>query len=537
MKVMRNWKLLIQLILAGFWLAFSSCSRVTEPAGVLVIGIDGLSVEGFQRAHTPVLDSLARSGILSLNTSSVHPSISGPAWASHFYGTGPEVHGITTNRQGYDEVPVPEDCKEGSTGFPTLWNLVKSGYPDRKTALFYDWDGLLKLYPASVIDTAALITGSPEIASTAAEWIRKNRPVLAFVYFGEPDETGHTYGWDSRQYISEIEAVDKAIGRMMAKISDPASEEKYVVMVISDHGGKGYSHGGESPEEMTVPWMVSGPGIPANVMMGKPNSIVNSAPEIARILNLEVPSCWTGIAPDFTDKEIIRPVDAEEPLYVPAAFPVQSQGVYFQSQAIDFECSDPEAVVRYTLDGSEPEPRSPSIHQPLLVTKSAVVRYAAFRGPYKSKADSFVFILGRRINVLYPESNREQRLDDVFYRGFRGSLPDSDSLAIYDSTALIAGLSELSDVQAVRLWLFPPSGREFSVDHLNVSVWGAVSPDSFKKLGEGTIDLTRREITDLTGWHKSITPGRVKWVKLVFNGAQAGQDKVPLAWLRHIAVE
>lgn len=56
---------------------------------VLLIGLDGVSPEGFQYASTPVMDDLISKGCLSLKTRAVLPTVSAPNWATILWGTGP----------------------------------------------------------------------------------------------------------------------------------------------------------------------------------------------------------------------------------------------------------------------------------------------------------------------------------------------------------------------------------------------------------------------------------------------------------------
>ena len=64
---------------------------------VILIGIDGVSAEGFQYSNTPVMNSLISKGAISLKTRGVMPTVSAPNWATILSGAGPEQHGVTSN--------------------------------------------------------------------------------------------------------------------------------------------------------------------------------------------------------------------------------------------------------------------------------------------------------------------------------------------------------------------------------------------------------------------------------------------------------
>ena len=64
---------------------------------IIVIGIDGMSPDGIQKADTPTLDSMIQEGAATMHARSVLPSSSSPNWASMIMGADTEQHGITSN--------------------------------------------------------------------------------------------------------------------------------------------------------------------------------------------------------------------------------------------------------------------------------------------------------------------------------------------------------------------------------------------------------------------------------------------------------
>ena len=78
---------------------FCSLTGFSAPKAkrVVLIALDGISVEGFQKANTPNLDALLKEGVLSIQTRVVMPSVTLPNWTSHLTGSGPEQHGIVDN--------------------------------------------------------------------------------------------------------------------------------------------------------------------------------------------------------------------------------------------------------------------------------------------------------------------------------------------------------------------------------------------------------------------------------------------------------
>ena len=59
---------------------------------VIVIGIDGMSPDGIQKAATPTLDSILKVAAYTFTCQAVLPTSSSPNWASMIMGAGPDKH-------------------------------------------------------------------------------------------------------------------------------------------------------------------------------------------------------------------------------------------------------------------------------------------------------------------------------------------------------------------------------------------------------------------------------------------------------------
>jgi arylsulfatase A-like enzyme len=60
------------------------------------------------------------------------------------------------------------------------------------------------------------------------------------------------------------------------------------------HGGHGLSHGDDVPEDLTIPWVISGPGVRSSQLIARPVSIMDAAPTLAHLLGLAAPAEWQG---------------------------------------------------------------------------------------------------------------------------------------------------------------------------------------------------------------------------------------------------
>jgi predicted AlkP superfamily pyrophosphatase or phosphodiesterase len=90
-------------------------------------------------------------------------------------------------------------------------------------------------------------------------------PTAVFLYIGQVDETGHAHGFHPsvKPYIDAIERADKHVGEAVEAVrARPTfANEQWLVLVTSDHGGKGTGHGGghNEPEILNSFMIVSGP--------------------------------------------------------------------------------------------------------------------------------------------------------------------------------------------------------------------------------------------------------------------------------------
>jgi hypothetical protein len=203
---------------------------------------------------------------------------------SIFHSVPPSRHGITTN-----------DWQPMARPLPGL--IEQANMANRKTAFFYNWDPLrnlctpLQLHYAYFRNNAYtdLENGDNVIASEAVRYIQSDAPDFAFVYLSIADTAGHMYGWMSPEYLLQVERVDFALGLLLDGLPDDAT-----ILVHSDHGGHERTHGTDMPEDMTITWIMAGPGIRQNYVIQQPVSLLDTAPTLAAILNVPTHRDWEG---------------------------------------------------------------------------------------------------------------------------------------------------------------------------------------------------------------------------------------------------
>lgn len=266
---------------------------MTETQRVILFLIDGMRPDGLLAAETPTLDRLRAAGAHTLTARTVMPSMTLPCHASLVLGVPPTRHGITTNVWTPQARPVPGlfDVLAGA-------GLV--------TAFFYNWEELRDLARPGALHAAFMIKdvtgdGTPdsEVARLAAGWLREHPFHFAFVYLGATDIAGHAWGWMSAPYLAAISHADRCIGEVLDVLRMDAFQagklpDDLTVIVTSDHGGHDQTHGTDRPEDMTIPVILSGPGIPAGISIQRPVQITDLAPTITRLLGVPAPGEWIG---------------------------------------------------------------------------------------------------------------------------------------------------------------------------------------------------------------------------------------------------
>jgi hypothetical protein len=68
----------------------------------------------------------------------------------------------------------------------------------------------------------------------------------------------------------------------------------YTAIVHSDHGGHDRNHGTDLEEDMTIPWMAVGPAIKKGHTIQSQVSLLDTAPTIAKLLELKPHRDWEG---------------------------------------------------------------------------------------------------------------------------------------------------------------------------------------------------------------------------------------------------
>jgi hypothetical protein len=260
----KNTLLLILVMTMIFGLAQASQKRK-----VLVIGMDGVRSDALQMANTPNLDALIASGFYTYDSWHCGITVSGPSWSTIFTGVWFPKHGVTDNSYAGSHFD----------NYPYYPKRVKEVKPSLYASQIVDWAPMSTSVTNEGFDAKIVRTENDCAAVAAAAQTQLLNPNLdaLTVYFAKIDNIGHSSGFSPSNpaYMAAIHEVDSFIGRVMntLKSRPDYANEDWLVLITTDHGGTGTSHGGNSDVERHIWWIASGKDIISRqVMASDPGS-------------------------------------------------------------------------------------------------------------------------------------------------------------------------------------------------------------------------------------------------------------------------
>lgn len=256
---------------------------------VLLISVDGV------RSDALVQMALAREvfakGAVSMNASSVFPSVTLPCHMTMFHSVDPDRHGTMTNTYMPQVRPVRGLCE-----------VLKDG--GKTCAMFYNWEQLRDLARPGSLAYSLMLKGRHEdtpdspvatyrqsndaVTTAAIECMQRKGPDFVFLYLAFSDDAGHKFGWMSAEYFDALENSLQNILRVLEE-----KPEEYTVLITSDHGGHGRTHGTDLPEDTTIPMFYFGKQFEAGKRFSG-GSILDIAPTIAKIMDIPPAEEWEG---------------------------------------------------------------------------------------------------------------------------------------------------------------------------------------------------------------------------------------------------
>jgi predicted AlkP superfamily pyrophosphatase or phosphodiesterase len=297
----------IRISLSFLLFPFSLSAQAPDIQHVIVIGVDGMSPDGILKAKTPTIDSILKVAAYSWKCEAVLPTSSSPNWASMIMGAGPDKHGITSNAWQPHKQTIKLEC-EGTKGngkssgmWPTIFGELRRQKPESNIACFNDWLAFNRLFEKGVVNRqrdaillqAASHHGYKGITNKSARYFKKKKPNLMFVHLDHVDHAGHHDGHGTPAYYDAVSVADQMIQKIVNALKSSGVAEKTIILITADHGGIGHGHGGDTPEERFVPWILTGPGV-VNGELQVEVKTYDTAATLAYLLGIKAPECWDG---------------------------------------------------------------------------------------------------------------------------------------------------------------------------------------------------------------------------------------------------
>jgi len=234
------------------------------------------------------------------------PTISAVGYNSLLTGTWVNKHNVPDN-----------DIKAPNYNYQNIFRLLKTQYPEKKTAIYSSWtDNRTKLMghqlPAAgnlqvdfykdgyELDTVRFKHNrqrdfmhqiDEQVITDAVAGIKNDAPDLSWIYLEYTDDMGHMYG-DSPQFYKAIEMLDVQLGKVYDAIEYRKKNfrEDWLLVITTDHGrdekdGKG--HGGQSARQRNT-WMLSNYSRLNDYGQRYDLGIVDIMPSIANFMGVKI---------------------------------------------------------------------------------------------------------------------------------------------------------------------------------------------------------------------------------------------------------
>lgn len=269
---------------------------------VFIISIDGGKPAVIAKSKMPALQGMVSEGAHTWMANTIFPSKTLPAHTSMLTGVGPEKHMISWNNwipgAGFVKVAtVFSEAKKAGlitglfVGKEKFRHLAIPGTVDK-----FDYN---KAESGEQIgdQTKAVKEGTVlarTIAADAAPFIKEQKPNLCVLHLTDTDNTGHKFGWGSKEQIQAFADVDTAVGAIRKAISDAGLADTSVVIISADHGGHDKTHGLNTPDDMNIPWIVWGKGVKKGFGITAPVSTCDTAATALWLLDLPLPAGLDG---------------------------------------------------------------------------------------------------------------------------------------------------------------------------------------------------------------------------------------------------
>lgn len=270
----------------------------------LVIAIDGLRGDGIFNAATPNLDKLIKG-----------------TWAPGYRGafahyaqtmkdaapnSGPNHVGIMTGVTATkSRVTGNGNVASGDyKNYPHYQTLLERHDPTLNTAYLVTWGTDMQIANQADLkidaDDATNTRNVVDILSgnfASANWPLGTRPDSVFLFLDDIDHAGHAccFTVADEGYRAEIVDVDNQIGQILTALRqrENFANENWQIVITSDHGGRGSSHGIHAADNYTIPFLVVSKAAGQGYLRGVPHNY-DAAPTALAHMGVPIPENLDG---------------------------------------------------------------------------------------------------------------------------------------------------------------------------------------------------------------------------------------------------
>lgn len=314
---------------------------------VVVISIDGLRPDAIEAAPAGNLLEMIRRGTYCAKAETIRPSVTLPSHTAMLSGLDYKRHGVTWN-----------NYKPGHFAHPSIFSVARQAgratamffskdkfhflnHPDAvswhygnvvpaKIPVLDDYSDLARVerrqryYDENEKRAAQGLPSLPDpdappppkpgtpptprvsehrtscdnIARAFAQHWPSNDWAVTFVHMREPDSAGHGKGWMGLDYLDAVRKADRAVGVILDAIRDAGRGGETAVILSADHGGSGKGHyrifEPDKKENVTIPWICVGPGVPAGLRIDRIVRTFDTMPTALALIGLGAPEGIDG---------------------------------------------------------------------------------------------------------------------------------------------------------------------------------------------------------------------------------------------------
>lgn len=269
-------------IVSLMFILFVSNIQGQKVQKVLFIGIDGVRGDALREAPTPNIDLLNQNAIYSFDALNTGITVSGPGWSNILTGVSESKHKVVDNAFKNNNLDM----------HPDFLSIIKDQKPEFQTAAFYTWlpIGIILNQADMRVERKYSMDGDAYVHRLVQDYLRNETADATFVYYADPDVAGHNKGFtiDNQIYYREIVQFDRYVGDLVDAINSRSNRtnEEWLIVSTSDHGGFKTSHGGEHLSERNVFVIVAHDDMESNEIK-KDESFPIKPEDILRVTELE----------------------------------------------------------------------------------------------------------------------------------------------------------------------------------------------------------------------------------------------------------